>query len=113
MGSIKINGTTYSGRTITIVNGKVIINEEIKGGKDVTPDGKEINILVEGGIDILTVDACNVVGVEGNVGEIKTMTIEVKINGNVSGNVKTMSGNVTCLEVYGKVETMSGDIKKN
>ncbi len=42
MSTIIINGNTYSGNSIVVTNGKVIIN-----GKDVTPDGKEVVVLYE------------------------------------------------------------------
>ena len=106
---INVNGKNYSGRSITITNGKVIID-----GNNVTPDGKEIKIAVQGDIDILEVDVCETVYVEGTVGQIKTSTGDVKVKGNiVAGNVKTMSGDITCLNVSGDVKTMSGDIKHN
>ena len=108
---IKINGQSYSGRNITITNGKVIID-----GKNLTPDGdtKEIKIAVQGDVDSINVDVCETIYVEGTVGQIKTSTGDVKVKGNiVAGNVKTMSGDVTCLNVSGDVKTMSGDIKHN
>lgn len=103
---ININGKSYSGRNITITNGKVVID-----GRDATPDGKEIKIAVEGGVNILDVDACKTVYVDGDVGEIQTASGDIKIKGNIEGNVKTMSGDVTCLNIAGGVKTMSGDIK--
>ncbi len=105
---ININGQSYSGRNITITNGKVIID-----GKDVTPDGKEIKIAVEGGLNVLDVDACETVYVDGRVGELKTASGDVKIKGNVEGNVNTMTGDVTCLDIIGNVKTMTGNIKHN
>lgn len=38
MGTITINGNTYSGDNIVITNGRVVINDN-----DVTPDSKQIN----------------------------------------------------------------------
>ena len=48
MSTIVINGNTYSGSNIVISNNRLIVN-----GCDVTPDGKEINIKVEGNINEL------------------------------------------------------------
>lgn len=104
--SITINNKTYSGNNIVITNGKVIIN-----GKDVTPDGKEINIKVEGNITDLKVDACNKVQITGDVSLVQTKSGDVDISGNVNGSVQTMSGDVDCGNVGGSVSTMSGDIK--
>ena len=106
MSTITINGNTYSGNNIVVINGKVIVN-----GKDVTPDSKEINISVQGNIDELKVDACNKVSVEGSVKFISTKSGDVEVTGNVDGNISTMSGDVHCENVNGLVSTMSGNIK--
>ncbi len=107
MNSITINGHTYSGgRSISITNGKVIID-----GNDVTPEGKEINITVHGDIHIIDVDVCNKVSVNGNAHEVKSASGDIDITGDVSGSVHSMSGNVECNEVKGSISTMSGNIK--
>ena len=106
MSTIIINGNTYSGNSIVVTNGKVIIN-----GKDVTPDSKEITISVDGNIDELKVDACNKVSVNGNVSNIKTQSGDVDISGDVSGGIQTMSGDIDCFNVGGSISTMSGDVK--
>lgn len=106
MTTIRINNSTYSGSNVVVINGKVIVN-----GKDVTPDSKEINIIIDGDIDELRVDSCNKVSVTGNVGDIKTQSGDVKIKGDVTGQIQTMSGDVDCLNVGGSISTMSGDVK--
>ncbi|WP_084659725.1 hypothetical protein [Vibrio sonorensis] len=106
---ISINGTTHitSGRSITVSNGKVIID-----GKDVTPETKEISILIEGDVESLQADACDVIDVKGNVGKIITQSGDVRC-GEVGRSVTTMSGDVFCGGVSGGVTTMSGDISHN
>ena len=106
MSTITINGNTYSGNSIVVTNGKVVIN-----GKDVTPDSKEINISVEGNIEELKVDACNKVEITGDVSNVKTQSGDVEISGNVTGSIQTMSGDVDCGNVGGSISTMSGDVK--
>lgn len=107
MSTITINGNTYSGNNITVVNGKVIID-----GVDFTPDSKEINISVAGDIAELRVDSCNKLNVQGNAGNINTKSGDVEIGGDVSGNVQSMSGDVDVSgSIGGSVSTMSGDIK--
>lgn len=103
---ITINGRTYTGNSIVITNGKVVVN-----GKDVTPDGKEINIQVAGNINELRADCCNTIEVTGDVQTVATQSGDVTINGKVEGSVSTMSGDVDCGSVGGSVSTMSGDIK--
>lgn len=108
MGTVTINGRTYTGNSINVVNGKVIID-----GKDVTDplqDAKKINIAINGSIASLSVDVCEKVGVIGTVQDIKTMSGNVVVRGPVEGNVKTMSGNVTAGTIKGNASSMSGNI---
>lgn len=106
MSTITINGNTYSGSSVVVTNGKVIVN-----GKDVTPDSKEINISVQGDVDELHVDICNKVSVTGNANSISTTSGDIDITGNVGGSVNTMSGDIDCGNVLGSVSTMSGNVK--
>lgn len=104
--SVKINGVSYNGNNVTIINGKVIVD-----GKDMTPDAKNITIHVDGDISKLSVDICDKLSVTGNVKDLSTVSGDVTIGGNVSQNVKTVSGDVKCGDISGKVTTVSGDIK--
>jgi hypothetical protein len=106
MASFTINGNTYLGNSISVMNGKVIID-----GIDVTPNTKEININVDGDVTQLSVDACNKAIINGDVGYVKTQSGNVDITGNVSGDVETMSGNVNCNDVGGDISTKSGNVK--
>lgn len=106
MVTVVINGITISSRgTVEVKNGKIYIDQ-----RDVTPDGKDIRIEVQGNVENLTVDACNRVSVKGNVGELSTVSGDVEC-GNVSGSVRTTSGDVSCKSVGGSVETVSGDVE--
>lgn len=107
MNTIQINGVTITGSgNISVSNGKIIVN-----GVDVTPDTKEITIIVNGDTGKINVDACNQLIVTGKVGDIKTMSGDVEVNGDVTGSISTMSGDVDCGNVGGIVKSMSGDIK--
>ena len=108
MGTIRVNGMSISGSNISITNGKIIVD-----GKDMTPDQKEIKIEVIGDIDTLSVDACNEVSVKGNIGKLKTMSGDVEVTGDVTGDVSSMSGDIRCGNISGSVKTMSGNIKRN
>ena len=103
---IRINNVDYNGKSITITNGKVIID-----GVDQTPDSKEINILVDGNIDRLNVDNCDMLVVKGDCDHVKTSSGDVEVEGDVTNSINTMSGDVHCGNVGGSVRTMSGDIK--
>lgn len=104
MGEITINGQTYSGNNLTIINNRVIID-----GKDQTPDAKEITISVTGDVNDVSVDYCKEINVVGNVGKLKTTSGDVYCS-DVTGGITTTSGDVECQDVTGDVSTTSGDI---
>lgn len=107
MNSITINGKTItSSGNIIVSNGRVIV-----GGTDVTPEGKEIIIVVNGNVDKLEVDACSKVTITGNANNVKTVSGDIEIQGAVSGSVSSVSGDVDCGDIKGSVSTISGDIK--
>lgn len=104
MATMHINGLTYTGKNITVSNGRVVID-----GKDVTPDTKQISIAVDGNVGTLKVDQCDKVAVNGSCEKVETMSGAVEC-GPVNGGVKTMSGDVKCGRVVGDVTTMFGDV---
>ncbi len=104
--TVVINGRTFAGKNVTVVNDRVFID-----GKNVTPDAKEITITVTGNIDQLKADACSQISVTGDVGSVTTQSGDVSVGGSVNGSVQTMSGDVDCNgRIGGNVTTMSGDI---
>jgi uncharacterized protein (DUF342 family) len=114
----------YTGKNITVTNGRVIID-----GKDITPDEKEIRIEIAGDVENLKIDACTSVTVKGNVngsiqimsgdiavegnckGDIECTSGQVVVQGNVEGNIETTAGDITANNISGDVSTMAGDIK--
>lgn len=105
MASMIINNNVQVGRSIVISNGKIIID-----GKDVTPEGKTINISIEGDVDNISVDMCNKFEVKGNVNSIVSTSGDIEC-GDVTGNIECTSGDIECNNVGGNVETTSGDVK--
>lgn len=106
MGTITINGKTYSGNSVNVINGKVIID-----GVEQTPEGKQILIAVKGNVNTITVDSCEKIAVQGDIGNVKTMSGDVEVRGNINGSVQTMSGDVEVGgEIHGNVSSVSGDI---
>ncbi len=120
---ISINGKSFFGNSITINGNKIIVD-----GKDITPNEKTINIVVNGNIDNLEVDSCNKLEIHGDVNKLKNCSGDVecgdikgdatsgsgniKCKGNVGGNVSTGSGNVNCEgSIKGNVKTGSGNVK--
>lgn len=95
MAQIIVNDIVYTGNDVIIRNNKIIIN-----GVDITPDTKEINISVIGNVDKVDVSSCNKIEITGDTGNITTQNGDIKISGNVSGNVKTQSSNKRLSNIY-------------
>lgn len=108
MSQVIINGRSYIGNQITVINGKVIVN-----GEDYTPDSKEINIQIDGNIEQLKVDTCLKCTVNGNANYVQSGSGDIDISGEIIGNVQTGSGDIECGNVGGNIQTGSGDIKCN
>ena len=103
--SIVIDGREFSGKSVSISNGKVTI-DGVKQDGDLVGD---INITVNGDVEFLE-NECGTVSAQ-SVTTIKTMSGNVKC-GEVKGSIKTMSGDVTCSDVSGNISTISGDIDR-
>ena len=106
---VSVNGHRYYGRSVTVNNGQVIIDgqnlsHELRNDKVITID-------ISGDIEMLTVDACEYIKINGNASKVETMSGNVNC-GDVTGDVSTMSGPVTCGNIGGDVETMSGSIRR-
>lgn len=108
MAKMIVNDVVYVGSSITITNGKVIID-----GKDVSSDGKTIYIYIEGDVTSMNADYCNSLKVLGNVTNLKTASSDVEIVGNILNDVVTTSGDINCDTINGNVETTSGDVSCN
>jgi len=104
--TITINGETWIGNSVTIKNGKVSIN-----GNDVTPDSKSISITINGNINDLSVDRCESIMVDGDVGGLRTTSGNINVTGNVTDSIKLTSGNIKCNDVGGSIKTTSGEIE--
>lgn len=106
---ININGKSYQGNNLTIVNGKVFID-----GVEQTPEdkAKEISITVDGNIDTLKVDSAIWVKINGHVNNASTISGDLHIAGDVRGAASSVSGDIECDDIGGSVSTISGDIKQ-
>ena len=104
-GNVTINGKSYTGNTISISgDGDVIID----GVKKDTPLVGKIDVVVNGDINTLDHKSGNIQA--NNVNSVKTISGDVVVNGQVGGDVTTVSGDVACGDVSGNVKTVSGDI---
>ena len=82
---ITINGVTLAGNSVSIINGKVII------------DGVEQKDAIPG------IKNCPEIIVHGNVNSIDC--VSCTINGDVLGNIDATS--VTCHDVHGSIDAVS------
>lgn len=106
MARIVVNGKNVTvGRSVVISGGKVIVD-----GTDITPDTKEISITVEGDVESLDVEACGTVQVNGNTGPVRSQAGNIRIGGDVHGDVKSQAGSIVCGNVSGNVKTLAGSI---
>lgn len=103
--SVTIDGKTFTGRNVSIVGNKVVVDGIEQSGELVGP----ISVTVNGNADSVE-SGSGKVEVAGSVGRVKTMSGDVRC-GDVTGDVGTMSGDVTCGAIAGSVKTMSGDIR--
>jgi len=102
--SITIGGRTFTGRSVSIIGDKVVIDGIQQEGALVGP----ISVTVNGNADSVETGSGKV-EVIGYAGRVKTMSGDVHC-GDVQGDVGTMSGDITCGAIAGTAKTMSGDI---
>lgn len=102
-----INGGNFEGSNLQIKNKKIYID-----GKLIEIEDKVINITVNGNIESLKVDSCDSIDIVGNVGSCDAKNGNVKITGDVLGDVETMNGNVKCNILQGNAKSMNGNISK-
>lgn len=106
--TITINGQSFSGSSVNICNGTVIIDGKKQEGVIL---GHIVNIEIKGDCKSVDTTSGNV-NVTGNMmGDIDCTSGDVRITGNVTGSVQTVSGDVKCGTVGGSVKTVSGDIE--
>ena len=93
---ITINGKTFRGNNVSVVNGKVTVD-----GKEMEmPDAKNIHIFIEGDVGTLNID-CGEVQVSG----------DVKVGGDVKGTATLNMGDLECTDVFADVSVDMGNVK--
>lgn len=88
-GTININGSSYSGSNVSIINGVVTVDGVVQKQQI----GHTVNVTITGDVE-----------------RIENASGEVLVKGNVTGNVKTVSGNVKCGSIGNDVQTVSGNV---
>ncbi len=106
---VTINGKTYNGNNLSVVNNKVYIDGKLVDQED----AKVINIHVEGNIETLDVDHCDVLEIKGNCGNVTSKNGNIVVKGDVEGDVTNKNGNIICGNVAGDADTKNGNVITN
>lgn len=105
--NIQVNGRTIKappGSSITIDGDKIII-----GDTELVIKEKVINISIEGTVGSASTSSGSI-KVAGSSGNLTTSSGDISVGGNAS-NITTMSGDVDVKgSVSGNISTMSGDV---
>lgn len=91
-GTCTINGKTYKGNNISIIDGIVYIDGKAADESLASPN-TTIIVKITGDVDSISTGSGDV-QVTGNVNKISTGSGDVNINGSVYGSVKTGSGDI-------------------
>lgn len=103
---ITINGKTFRGNNVSVVNGKVTVD-----GKEMEmPDAKNIHIFIEGDVGTLNID-CGDVQVSGDVAYLTSQQGDVKVGGDVKGTATLNMGDLECTDVFADVSVDMGNVK--
>jgi hypothetical protein len=104
---IAINNKEYQGNNINIINGKIYIDNKLIN----TENDKTINIEIFSSIEMVTVDYCNNITIQGDCQELNSKNGNISAN-IISGNATTKNGNITANTIHGNATTKNGNISK-
>lgn len=139
-GSTSVVNGNVMGNTITGFNGGMIINRqnftnvtrivlyegehevfsgkyqnctiEINGGINGHVTTTSSDIIVTGNVDGNIKSRSGDISITGNInGSVNAMSGDVKVGGDVANYVNTASGDISATTIYGKISTISGDVK--
>jgi hypothetical protein len=105
-GTININGQTYNNNSISLINGKLYIDNEL-----VSEDKIVFVTLNVTGNNLEVESTSGTVNVKGSCNQVQTTSGDIEIDGDVTGNCQTVSGNIKANTIKGNCKTVSGDIK--
>jgi hypothetical protein len=105
-GTLNINGNTFDSNGISLINGKLYIDDELVSEDKVVfvtlnVTGKNLDITSTSGI----------INVKGSCNQVQSTSGDIEIEGDVSGNCQTVSGDIKANTIKGNCKTVSGDIK--
>lgn len=110
-GEYVVNGKTYKGNNISVINGVVYIDGKVVDKSNVGTTNPII-INIKGNVNTITTTSGTVTVTEGCARNIKTTSGDINVgDGGVSGEVSSVSGDVTVYGHVNNVSTISGNIK--
>ena len=115
MNTVYVNGKKYTlpNGSVSVINNKVYWNGKLVEDCDLFKE-KTININIEGNVEgDIKCDTIESINIKGSCKNIETHNGEVKIGGDVAGNISTHNGNVSCHNIHGDVKTHNGNINKS
>ena len=111
-GTCTINGKTYKGNNISIIDGVVYVDGKVADESLASPN-TTIIVKITGDVDSVSTGSGDV-QVTGHANKISTGSGDISVGGACTGNVSTGSGDIDINgHVYGSVKTGSGDINYN
>lgn len=110
-GEYVVNGKTFKGNNISVINGVVYIDGKVVDKSNVGTNNPII-INIKGNVNTITTTSGTVTVTEGCARNIKTTSGDINVwDGGVSEEVSSVSGNVTVYGHANNVSTISGNIK--
>lgn len=112
MNTVIVNGKRYEipSGNISIINNKVYCNgKSVIDTNDFTE--KNIKIVIQGNVEGDVKTDCGDIEVTGNCRSVISTSGDINIKGSVGFSVKSTSGDITCGEVHGDIQTVSGNIE--
>lgn len=101
---------TINSNNVSIINGQVFVDGKPVNEFDSDKEEKVVNITINGNVERLEVDVCETIKITGDCKRVHTHNGSIEIGGNVSGDVHTNMGSITCGDVSGDVHTNMGSI---
>lgn len=114
MGNGKV--VTLNGN-LSMRDGKWFVNGKEVNLRDLASETKEdeknvyITINIEGMVEHLDVESCTTITINGECRRVKTNMGDIRITGNVDGDVHTNMGDIDCGRVSGDVHTNMGNVR--
>jgi DUF4097 and DUF4098 domain-containing protein YvlB len=108
--TVRINGRTYRGRNVSVINGEVYIDGKKAEDGDLTQE-QVINVHIEGDVGSVETGQGDVTVTGAITGDARTSQGSIKCGGDIGGDAKTSQGSIDCRgDIRGSAKTRMGSI---